>query len=190
MLVTTWVGDHFPNDSSILQFRPGGRALVGVPENNEGSDGAWFCTAGLVLAVETKALGEGHDNHLCYGQEREGSHRVWRWNVRVIFAVIVTIVGRVGECLVGVIEHPAYISTRRIEAHKRDGCLQKSRISFRSSSFVTLWSVPITGTYVSVNPYRPLLFATFKILGKTPWCLCMRVIALTMWQCRAHMVWL
>jgi hypothetical protein len=71
-----------------------------IPEKNEGDDGARFSAARLVLAVETEALGEAHDNHLSNGEEDEGSHRIRWWNIWVVFAVIVSAVGSVGRGLV------------------------------------------------------------------------------------------
>lgn len=44
----------------------------GSPQKNEGDNGARFCAARPVVAIETEALGEAHDNHLGYGQGHKG----------------------------------------------------------------------------------------------------------------------
>lgn len=97
----------------------------GLPQKNEGDNGARFCAARLVLPIEAEALGEAHDSHLGYGKEHKGRHSIWRWNVRVVFAVVISSVGCVGDRPSGGIEYPAWVCTCRIQAHIRDGSLQK-----------------------------------------------------------------
>ena len=127
-LSSSWgIGLGFILNLRFQLYKTGRETEDSLPQQNEGDNGTRFCAARLVLPVETEALGEAHDNHLGYGQEHKGRHRIWRWNVGVVFAVVISTVGCIRDRSRGGIECPAWVCTCRIHVHIRDGSLQKRK---------------------------------------------------------------